>query len=99
MRRLKGLSDLLRDGLRLIERDRAFRDPIRERRTFDKLPHEGMGARGILNTVDRRDIGMIERGEKMRLAAESRDAIAVDGEGIGQIFIATSRLSLVSRAR
>ena len=42
---------------------------------------------------------MVERGEDVRLAFEAGQALRIGGEGCGQILMATSRPSLVSRAR
>ena len=37
MRRFEGFGDLLGDVEGLVERDRALRDPVRQRRAFDEL--------------------------------------------------------------
>ena len=39
--RFEGLGDLLRDGKRVVDRDRATRDPLRQILAFDELHHEG----------------------------------------------------------
>ena len=40
VRRFERLGDLLRDRQRFVERHRALRDPIGERRTLDQLQHQ-----------------------------------------------------------
>ena len=40
VRGFQGLRDLLRDGQRFIERDRAARDPLRQIVAFDEFHHE-----------------------------------------------------------
>ena len=45
VRGFERVRDLLRDRQRLVERDRAPRDPLREIVAFDQLHHEGMRRR------------------------------------------------------
>ena len=47
----------------------------------------------------RRDVRMVQRGERLRFAREPRQAIGVVRERSGRTLIATSRSSFVSRAR
>ena len=42
---------------------------------------------------------MIQRREQLRFALEPREALGIARERVGQILMATSRFSLVSRAR
>ena len=60
VRRLKCFADLTRDGQRLVERNAAVRDPIGQRRAFDKLEHEGLQGAGFFETVNRRDVWMVQ---------------------------------------
>ena len=60
VRRLERLCDLLRDLQRLVNRDRAFRDPIGQRRSVDQLHYKSSGVRALLQTIDRRDVRVIE---------------------------------------
>ena len=39
---------------------------------------------GFVETVNRGDIGMVQRREQLRLALESRDAIRVGHKGVGE---------------
>jgi hypothetical protein len=54
---------------------------------------------GVLEPINVRDVRMIERREKLRLALEAGAAVASPDTASGSTFSATSRLSLVSRAR
>ncbi len=38
----------------------------------------------FLEAVDRTDVGMVERGEELRFAPESRESIGIDREGVGE---------------
>ena len=67
---------------------------------LDQFHHEGVHATGFFEAVDRRDVGMIQRGERSSLrvgtARAARDRCA---NASGRTLIATSRSSFVSRAR
>ena len=43
-----------------------------------------MRAAGVLEAVDRRDVGMVEGGEHLRFSAEPCDAITIKREGLRQ---------------
>ena len=58
----------------------AARDPIRERRTVDELHHQRVRAAGILETVNLRDVRMIEGREDLRLLMEACEALGARGE-------------------
>ena len=60
VRRFKRLGDLFRDRECFIDRDRAARNPLREIVALDQFHHEGMGAAGLLEPVNRGDVRMIE---------------------------------------
>src|SRR5687768_12228868 len=78
VRSLERLRDLARDRDRLVLRDRPLRDAIGQRRSFDQLEDEDWLAIELLETVDRRDVGMAERGDDLRFTREAREAIGVD---------------------
>src|SRR5207249_4769498 len=69
---------------RLVEGDRSTGDPLREIIALDELHHEGGDAPALFEPVDRGDMGMIQRGERLRLPLEARDALGVAGERFGQ---------------
>ena len=63
VRGLERLGDLLRDRQGLVQRHRSARDAFGDRRTFNQLDHERCRRVGPLETVNGRDIGMVQRGE------------------------------------
>jgi hypothetical protein len=99
VRRLKGLANLLRDRQRLVHRDGALRDAVGEGRALDQLHHERVRAAGLLEAVDRGDVGMIQRRQGLRLALEAGEAVRVRANASGSTLIATWRPRLVSVAR
>ena len=60
---------------------RPGRDPIGERRALDQLHDQGAHAAGVFESMDLRDVRMIERGEHVRFAAEPREAVGIVGNG------------------
>ncbi len=82
VRGLEGFGDLPGDRQRLVQRNGSLRDAIRERRSLDELEDE----RAFLESVNRRDVQMIERREDLRLALEARQAIGIECERLGQDF-------------
>ena len=65
----------------LADRDRPGRDPIGERRAFDQFHDQGSYAIGVFESIDLRDVRMIERGEHLRFTTEAREAIGIVGNG------------------
>ncbi len=84
VRGLERLGDLARDRKRFLERDRPARDPRVQALAFDELHDEDVTPVHGLEGVDRRDAGVIQRGERLRLALETRDAVPVLEELLGQ---------------
>ena len=84
MRGLERIGDLLRDGERFVERDRSPRQPLRKVLALDQLHHERTRRARILNPVDVRDVRMIQRRERLRLAFEAHDAIGIACDGRGK---------------
>ena len=100
VRRFERLGDLLRDGQRFVERDRAARDALRQILALDELHHERLDAAAFFEAVDVRDVRMIQRREHLRFARETaRAARRRPRRASGSTLIATSRFSFVSRAR
>ena len=58
----------LRDRQRLVERDRAARDPLRQVLALDQFHHERAHAAGFFEAVDLRDVadGSATRGSALR---------------------------------
>ena len=96
VRGFEGLSDLTRDGHRLVDRQRPTCDPIRERRPVDQLQHERLPAAqrcpcrpstlvgALFDAVDGGDVRVIERREYLGLARESRQPLRIECESFGQ---------------
>ena len=74
------LGDLFRDRQRLRERQRGARDPLRKVLALDQFHDQGVSASGFLESVNRRDVRMIERRERFRFAFEPRQAARVGGK-------------------
>ena len=66
-----------------LDRNAPPGDAVRERWTFDELQHERLNAIGVFETVNRRDIRMVQRGEDLRFTPETREAIGIQREGRG----------------
>ena len=60
--------------------------PLRQCRALDKLEDERLHAIRFFESVNRGDVGMIERREDLRFAFEAREAIGIEGEQLGQDF-------------
>ena len=101
MRRLERERNLARNRQRLFEIERAtrVRDPCGQGDTGDELHDECPRAIRFLETVNDRNVGMVQRGEHLGLALKAGQPVGIAGEASGRIFRATSRPSFVSRAR
>jgi hypothetical protein len=84
---VQGLDDLTSEAPRLFERERAIRDPLRQRRPLDQFHGDKGLAVDRTNLVDRADAGMIHAGRMLRFAAESRErlGVAVDRDFQGHL--------------
>ncbi len=77
---LERLRDLAGDVDRLVDRQRAALQALGEILARDQLEHQERGAVGFLEPVDRRDVGVVERGEQLGLALEARETLRVAGD-------------------
>ena len=87
--RFQRLGDLLGDWQGLVERDWSLRDAVGQRRPFDQLQDErplvaSRFSGTFLQTVDRRDVGMIQRREHVGLALEPGESVTIVDEGVGE---------------
>ena len=74
---LERLGDLLRDLERLLDGDGAARETLLEVLALHELERqEGLAVR-VLESVDRGDVRVVERGEQLRLALEAGEALGV----------------------
>jgi hypothetical protein len=83
--RLERLGDLARDRQRLVERHWSAGDAHAQVAAFDQLHDDRAGGgagtrRRVLEPIDLRDVGVIERRQRPRLAFEAHQPIAVAGE-------------------
>ena len=85
VRGLQRVGDLPRDRQRLSDRQRAARDPLRERApsTSSRI-RRGRRRRASSESVDGADVRMIQRRRAPRLAFEAREAIGIGREELGQ---------------
>ena len=60
VRGFEGFGDLLGDGQRLIDGNRAARDALGQILALDEFHHEGVHARRFLDGIDRGDVRMIQ---------------------------------------
>ena len=74
------LCDLFGNRECLVQRNRALGDPIRERRALDQLHHERVGAAGVFNAVDVRDVGMVQSGEDLGFSVEPGETLRLIGD-------------------
>ena len=77
VRGFEGVRDLCRHRQRVIDGDRALRDPIGQRRPFDEFQDERRDAVAFLEPVDAADVGMIERRQRLRFTLKARDALRI----------------------
>ena len=80
VRGLDGLDDLSRDADRLLDRNGALANALRERRTFNQFHDQRVDTAGFLETVDLRDVRVIQSGECLGFALEPGDALRIGGE-------------------
>ena len=80
VRGFQRLGNLAGDRHRFVERDRPLSDAIRKRRSLDQLQHECLDAVGVLQPVDRRDVGMIQGRQDFRLALEAGQPLRISGD-------------------
>ena len=80
VRRLQRLGDLFRDQQCVVEWDRSTRGPLGEILAFDELHHEGLDAVALFQSVDGRDVRMVQGGEDFGFALKPREPIVVSGE-------------------
>ena len=78
------LRDLRRDGERLVDGNRPPCDASIETLTVDEFEHEELRVVGFVQTVNGADVRMVQRGENLGFTAESREALRVVREGVGQ---------------
>ena len=84
VRGLERLGNLTRDRQRVLERQRPLRDAGAQIVTLDEFHDQRGGVPGLLEAVDLRDVRMVERGERPRLALEARQPLGIVDHRGGQ---------------
>jgi hypothetical protein len=84
VRRFERFGDLFGNREGFINRNRAFRNAIRQGGPLDQLEDERQNASVLLYSVDMTDIGMTQRGQHLRFALESCQALRIRGECLGE---------------
>ena len=89
VRGLERLGDLPRDRQRVFQREPPARDDHREILALDELHHQSgplasASGRKIHDAIDLRDVGMVQRGQRLRLACETREPIGIAREELRQ---------------
>ncbi len=77
VRRLQRFADLLRNPERFIDRNRPSLDALGQRFSIDEFHHQELASAGFFQSVDGRNVGMIQRCQHARFALESRHAFAI----------------------
>ena len=70
-------GDLTRYGQCLVQRESAMADAVRQRDSVDQLHYEGLHTVGVFESVDVRDVRMIQRSQNFGLALEAGEPIGV----------------------
>ncbi len=77
-------GDLQGNGKSFLQRNRTPGDPLGEVFAFHQFHHQCSLTVGFLQPVDGGNVGVTERGQDLRLAAESTHSLAVTGKGFRQ---------------
>jgi len=80
MRGVECPGDLARNLERIADRQRPLPQTIGERDPLDQFKHQRADAVGILQSIDRADMRMIERRKQARFAGKPRAALGVRRE-------------------
>jgi hypothetical protein len=84
VRRFERLGDLLRDRECLVQLDRASHNALGQILTLDPFHDKGVNAWRFLDRINRGDVWMIQRRERLRFAFKSRETFRVGGEYVRQ---------------
>ena len=84
VRAVEGAGDLDAVTDRLVERQLAALEPVRQALALEVLHHEVLGAVLVAHVVERADVRMAQARDRARLALEPRADALVGGELVGQ---------------
>ncbi len=79
-------DDLKRNPHRFFGRHGAFLDPVCQGRAIHELHHDDHLIVSLLESVDRRNVRVIHRGEKLSLAFEASQPIGIVDESLWEHF-------------
>ena len=74
---LEPVGETPRDRESFVDRDRSSRDALGERLSLDELEHEVVRVAGLLESVNGRDVRMVQRRQDFGLTSEPRQAFFV----------------------
>ena len=74
-------GDLPRDRQCFVDRNRSARDSLRQVLAFDEFHHQCSDTARLFQSVNVRDVRVIQRCEHLRFATESGEAIGIVGNG------------------
>ena len=83
---LERIKHLLEDRQRLLRRERTAAHPIGERVALDKFEDQIRDASGLFEVVDGRNVGVIDRCDRLGFAVKARETIGIVGVGFRQDF-------------
>ena len=86
VRGFEGLGNLLGDGQGLVDGNRPLCDAVGERRRPRPAPSRARSCRRFLETVNLRDVRVVQGREQLGLTLEPREAIRIVREDLGQDF-------------
>ncbi len=84
VRGVKGVGDLRPELHHLVERQRALLQAVGERFPLEQLHHQEVRVALVPDVEQRADVGMVERGDRLRLALETLAALVVLREAGGE---------------
>ena len=84
MRGLQRLGDLTRDLERVVDREGTALQAIGQRLSLHQFHHQQVTSVILLKIVDDGDVGVVQRGEQLRLALETGDAVRFGRKRVGE---------------
>ena len=86
MRLIERVGNFYRVLHYLLDRQRAFQQPLRERLALEIFHHQKINSILVARVVERADVGMIQAGDGFCFAVEALAQIRAVGEMSGQNF-------------
>ena len=86
VRRFQCADNLFRNRYGLVDRNRASHNPVGKRHSGRQFHYQEVLSAGFLESMNRRNVGMIQRGEYARLSLQEGQPLAVVRDRLGQKF-------------